>query len=244
MQFAISRSKNTRQSRNNTRPFYNPAYIGPRKDVLELLLPDAKCILDVGCSTGVLGAAIKQERNAVVFGIEISSDMALSASQRLEQVFVGDAEDVFASGQLGCLQFDTIIFADSLEHFVNPWKVLDTAIKYLKPNGTIIASIPNIRHWNTFYHLLIKKEWPYRDRGIHDRTHLRQFGQRNVEELFAGAGMTIEKWIYNYRIVERPHPINHYSKFCSIPGLRNLLIYQFLVRARQRDSLTTSLYGQ
>lgn len=237
MQSTVSKSKNTRH-------FYNPAYIGSRKDVLDLLLPDAKCILDVGCSTGVLGAAIKQDRNAVVFGIEISSDMALAASRCLERVFIGDAEDVFASGQLGCLRFDTIIFADSLEHFADPWKVLDKAIQYLKSNGTIITSIPNIRHWNTFYHLLIKKEWPYRDRGIHDRTHLRQFGQRNVAELFTGAGMTIEKWIYNYRIVERPHPINRYSKFCPIPGLRNLLIYQFLVRARQRDSFTTSLYSQ
>ena len=41
-------------------------------------------------------------------------------------------------------KYDFIIFADVLEHLVEPWVVLKNVSKFLKPKGSIIVSIPNI----------------------------------------------------------------------------------------------------
>ena len=38
---------------------FNPAYVGKRDDVLTLVGPDVKKVLDVGCSNGRLGADLK-----------------------------------------------------------------------------------------------------------------------------------------------------------------------------------------
>ncbi len=218
---------------------FNPSYIGPRPDIERLISPNAKFVLDVGCSNGSLGGAIKAKTGAEVFGIELSEEMATEARTRIDRVWVGDAAAIITQGNLEDHRFDTIVFADVLEHLVDPWAVLGSATRYLAPDGTIIASIPNIRHVDTVYHLVVKGDWPYRDRGIHDRTHLRFFTKQTIVELFEGAGLEIDAIETNYRILERPHRFNRFAKFLAIPGLRNFLAFQYLVRAHVRPHIQT-----
>jgi 2-polyprenyl-3-methyl-5-hydroxy-6-metoxy-1,4-benzoquinol methylase len=217
---------------------FNLSYVGSRPDIERLIFPNTKVVLDVGCSTGILGASIKAKTGGQVLGIELSEEMANEASSRIDRVFVGDAEKIVCEGMLDGYQFDTIVFGDVLEHLVNPWAVLSKAATYLHPEGTIIASIPNIRHIDTIYHLVLKGYWPYRDRGIHDRTHLRFFTRRNIVELFENAGLSIETIETNYRIFEKPHRLNRFSKFFAFPGIRNFLAFQYLIRARLSKSST------
>lgn len=214
---------------------FNPSYIGERTDIQKLVLPGAKNVLDVGCSTGALGAAIKANTGAHVTGIELSSQMAQVASEAIDKVFVGGAEEVILNGQLEGLQFDTIIFADVLEHLSDPWTVLRTTTHYLKPGGTIVASIPNVNHIDTLFNLIFRNYWPYRDRGIHDRTHLRFFTKRNIMELFEKAGLSIDKIVTHYRIIEKPHKLNYFAKFLAIPGIRRFLAFQYLIRTNLPD---------
>ena len=211
------------------------AYIGPRNDVLKFVSVNSKKILDVGCSIGTLGAAIKEKTGGEVIGIEISKEMASVATQRIDKVIIGDAEELILEGKIQNYKFDTIIFADLLEHLKDPWSILAKAAGYLSSNGKIIASIPNIRHIDTIINLLWRGYWPYRDRGIHDKTHLRFFTKRNVIELFEDAGLSIEEIASNYRLVEKPHSINRFAKFFAIPGLRDFLVFQYLVLARLAD---------
>ncbi len=213
----------------------NPAYTGGRPDIENLVSPTAKLVLDVGCSNGTLGAAIKARTGAQVVGVELSSAMAAEARNRLDRVFVDDAAAVFATEKLAEYKFDTIIFADVLEHLVDPWLVLQTATKYLTPEGTIIASLPNIRHIDTIYNLVVKGKWPYRDRGIHDRTHLRFFTKQNITDLFSNAGLEINRIETNYRLVEKPHSLNRWAKFMALPGIRNFLAFQYLIQAKPKS---------
>jgi 2-polyprenyl-3-methyl-5-hydroxy-6-metoxy-1,4-benzoquinol methylase len=224
---------------NSSPSSFNPSYIGPRPDIEQFVSPNAKFVLDVGCSNGRLGGAIKATTGAQVFGIELSEEMATEARTRIDRVWVGDAADIIIQGKLDEHHFDTIVFADVLEHLVDPWAVLEAATRYLTPDGTVIASIPNIRHVDTLYHLIFKGYWPYRDRGIHDRTHLRFFTKQNMIELFEGAGLKIDAIETNYRILERPHRFNRFAKFLAIPGLRNFLAFQYLVRAHVRPPVQT-----
>jgi 2-polyprenyl-3-methyl-5-hydroxy-6-metoxy-1,4-benzoquinol methylase len=210
---------------------FNPSYVGPRPDIERLIPRNPKIILDVGCSTGTLGVAIKASTGAQVFGIELSEAMANEAIQHLDRVFVGDAAEIILREKLGNHQFSTIIFADVLEHLVDPWAVLKAAATHLETEGTIIASIPNIRHIDTLYNLVFKGYWPYRDRGIHDRTHLRFFTKKNILELFEHSGLVIETIETNYRFLERPAAINRFAKFFAVPIMKDFLAFQYLIRA-------------
>lgn len=212
--------------------FFNPSYIGARPDIERLICPNAKRVLDVGCSTGTLGAEIKAKTRAQVVGIELSHEMAMSAASRIDKVFVGDVTEILIGGELSGYKFDTIIFADVLEHLADPWVTLNSAVKYLEPDGVVIASIPNIRHIDTIYNLVFKGYWPYRDRGIHDRTHLRFFTKRNIIELFERAGLFVDTIQTNYRLIEKPHKLNHFARFFAIPGIRSFFAFQYLIVGR------------
>lgn len=201
---------------------------------------DAKKVLDVGCSVGTLGEQIKTTLGDVeVLGIELDEEMARSAKEKLDKVIIGNVEKVDLADHFEKDTFDCIVFADILEHLQNPWRVLKEFTSYLKPNGTVITSMPNIRYYESIYNLLIKGYWPYRDRGIHDRTHLRFFTKKNILELFHSADLQISKIIPHYRMFENPYNLNYiarklnrFSRYFAIPPFRNFLAFQYLIVAK------------
>ena len=213
----------------------NPAYVGPRPDVAALIPTRCTRVLDLGCATGALGELVKRSRQGIsVVGIELDPEMATAARDRLDRVIAGDILDVLTSNTLAGERFDCIIAADVLEHLSDPWTLVRALPGLLSDQGVLIASIPNVRHYTTLRTLLFRKHWPYRDRGIHDRTHLRFFAQRNVEQLFVNAGFHIDRLRRNYRVFERPYRVNRYSRLLAIPPLRDLLTYQYLIVASPR----------
>jgi len=216
---------------------FNPSYIGIRNDILSLISDDVSRVLDIGCSTGALGEQIKQSNNNVeVIGIEFDEQMANVAKNKLDKVIVGDIESINLADSLPLNYFDCIIFADILEHLKNPWGILKSSVNFLNDGGVVIASIPNIRHYTTIVNLLFKGYWPYRERGIHDRTHLRFFTLRNIRELFQYANLSIERIERNYRIIEKPHQLNRFSKFFTFLPLRELFTFQYLIVAKNSKS--------
>lgn len=214
---------------------FNPSYIGARRDIQSLIPASVRNVLDVGCSVGTLGAAIKEKSGgAQVFGIELSEQMAEEANARLDKVFQGDVAEVIRSGQLDGFKFDAIIFADILEHLIDPWTVLREIKKHLNPKGIIVASIPNIRNLDTIFNLVVKGYWPYRERGIHDATHLRFFTKKNIIELFEAADLSVSNIQTNYRLVEKPNIINGLARFFAFPIIRNFLAFQYLITSHHK----------
>jgi 2-polyprenyl-3-methyl-5-hydroxy-6-metoxy-1,4-benzoquinol methylase len=211
---------------------HNPAYVTRRTDILSLVPDSASLILDVGCSNGALGASIKHSRpGAKVVGMEVSQAMAKDAMVHLDQVLVGDIEHPQAFDALSGQRFDTIIFADVLEHLKDPWSMLKKVRPFLLQGGVLITSIPNVRHIDTIFNLVVKGRWPYRDRGIHDRTHLRFFTKIDIKDLFTEAAFKIDIMRTNYRFFERPHPWNRYAKVAAVPGIAAFFAFQYLVVA-------------
>ena len=96
-------------------------------------------------------------------------------------------------------------------------------------------------HYTTILTLAFMGYWPYRGRGIHDRTHLRFFTLKNIKEMFAGVDMKIVRIERTYRIIEtEPEGIfkylchlNRFSKYSSIPFLKDFLTFQYLIIARK-----------
>ena len=161
---------------------------GPRPEVVSFV-PVVGRLLDVGCSYGGFGAALKTRSPEMdIWGVEPFGPAAQTARLRLDNVVTGSFPDDVPSNEL----FDCITFIDVLEHLVDPWGTLKKSREYLRPGGVIVASIPNIRHGVVLYNLVIRGEWRYEERGIMDRTHLRFFTKKSMLELFAHAGLEID----------------------------------------------------
>jgi SAM-dependent methyltransferase len=214
-------------------------YCEPRLDIQALIDASGKRILDVGCAAGTLGAALKRAGATEVVGIEYSPEAALLAQQRLDRVFVGDVQNLELP--LDEASFDTIIFADVLEHTVDPWAVLTAYRRFLKADGQIIASIPNIRFYAIIARLIFNR-WEYRESGILDRTHLRFFTWPTIKQLFARAGLRIERVRPVYRLFEDQSRIGRVGAlasrwFCRLIApvrlWRHFFTFQYLVVAKK-----------
>lgn len=198
----------------------------PRTEMLEFLPQNPKTFLEIGCGAGSFGELVKQHHDCEYWGMELDPGAAAYAEQRLDKVFVGTAEEVFA--QAPDAYFDCFVANDVLEHLVDPYSLLRQVKKKLKPGGVVTASIPNIRHFETLWNLVVKKDFTYQDAGILDRTHLRFFTESTTRALFEENGYRIDKM----------HGINRsdskFERLCnmlSLGALSDTLYLQFAVRA-------------
>lgn len=175
----------------NNKPFYYFDTI--RKDLLNLI--PTKCmngnLLEIGAGKGnTLIYAKKHHYASKVYGIDISTiDNSYQSSPEIEKFIIGDIEqiDLNFNNKL----FDVILCGDVLEHLTNPFYVVQKLKPHLSDKGVIIASIPNIREWTTMRKIFFSGDFRYEDIGILDRTHLRFFCKKNIEELFSKNDMKI-----------------------------------------------------
>lgn len=156
---------------------------------LRALVPDtARRVLDVGCGAGALGAALKQDRpDLEVVGLEGFPEAAARACERLDGAFCLDLDDLDTlPDDLGT--FDAIIFGDVLEHLRDPARLLRTMRGALAPEGVIVCSIPNVKHWSVVMPLLVHDRWEYQDAGLLDRTHVHFFTLEEISLMLDECG--------------------------------------------------------
>ena len=161
-----------------------------RPEVQALVPMEARRILDVGCGGGALGAALKERQECEVWGVEYVPEVARDASSVLDRVVVGRLEDSNVVDEIPEGYFEAIIFADVLEHLREPELLLARLKRCLSPDGIVVVSIPNVRHWSVLKGLL-EGHWNYEDAGILDRTHLRFFTGSSLVTMFQEAGYEI-----------------------------------------------------
>ncbi len=151
-------------------------------------IPENARVLDVGCSTGNFGATLIQERGCHVTGIDLNPADVEEARAHLSEAFVMDIDEIGAVESLG--KFDVIIFADVLEHLVDPRATLREVRQCLTDHGKVIYSIPNMAHLSTRLDLL-GGDFPYTETGLLDKTHLHFYDRVEIDNLFADAGFDI-----------------------------------------------------
>lgn len=212
-------------------------YSGGRPDIIKLIWGQPRRVLDVGCGAGMLGSQIRQRfPGCVVVGIEPDAGRAAMAKDHFDHVIDGDAEDPAVLELAAALgPFDLVICADVLEHMVSPLVALRSLVPMLSEGGRLVTSLPNVRHVSTFVDLYLFGNWPQRDRGIHDRTHLHFFARPNILALGRQAGLEpiIER--RNLRLFEG-HPWSMIpAKLLDFWPFRGLYTFQYVHVWRRND---------
>ncbi|MEI8133505.1 MAG: methyltransferase domain-containing protein [bacterium] len=153
-------------------------------------------LLDVGCHTGIMGEALRLQKQAMVIGIDTDVEALAVARTRLQAALHVNVESEYWVEELlqeGYRNFDVILFGDVLEHTQHPERILDEARKLLKPEGLVIVSIPNVAHWRIRFGLLFGR-FVYTDSGILDKTHLRFFTHKSAVDLLKNSGYVLNSF--------------------------------------------------
>jgi SAM-dependent methyltransferase len=157
-------------------------------------------VLDIGCGFATTSHEIQKLGNRVT-GIDSSAAALTKAAQRVGRVLNADIVNADSVHQvIGSDQFDVLIFADVLEHLPWPQIVLREYMRYLRPGGTVIVSLPNVGLWAVRLSMLAGR-FEYADTGVMDRTHLRFFTRRSARALLEGVDLIPLKTVYNPGII-------------------------------------------
>ncbi|WP_114969826.1 class I SAM-dependent methyltransferase [Rhodoferax ferrireducens] len=156
-----------------------------RKEIAPLLPQQCGRVLEIGCGSGAtLGWLRRDQRASFTVGVEISEAAAQRARVHADEVYCLDFERVELPSE--STKFDVILCLDVLEHMVNPWLVVDRLVaQHLVPGGSLIVSLPNVRHYSVVLPLLFRGRWEYQDAGLLDRTHLRFFTRDTASRLLS-----------------------------------------------------------
>jgi 2-polyprenyl-3-methyl-5-hydroxy-6-metoxy-1,4-benzoquinol methylase len=146
-------------------------------------------VLDLGCGRARLGLEVER-LGYTVTGIDNSPVACATARTRISEVIELDFTKPDAvANTLKERQFDWIMAADVLEHTPDPKTTLSFYGRFLKPDGRLIVSLPNVAVWDNRLRLLFGR-FDYRSSGVMDGTHLRFFTFRTARELISAAGFT------------------------------------------------------
>lgn len=108
----------------------------------------AGSVLDVGCGEGTFLVAA-HNLGWATSGVEVLPGPGGIARDRLgPTIYIGDVLDV----ALPAVSFDAITLWDSLEHMRDPSAVLSRLRTFLKPDGILIARVPNSGSFDSMVH--------------------------------------------------------------------------------------------
>jgi len=167
---------------------YGNLYESAREDLLPLVPPDAREILDIGCAHGRFGELLKNRQPCRVVGVDSDPGLLSVARARLDEVIDGGIETLLDGGLPG--PFDCIVCGDVLEHLDDPWHVVRGLRRHLKGGGRVVASVPNVANWAIICEML-KGRWDYVPFTILSGTHVRFFTRETLRECFEDAGYKV-----------------------------------------------------
>lgn len=159
--------------------------------IIDLVGKDKK-VLEVGCSSGYLSNIFKAA-GCEVTAIEIDPEQAEKARPYCSRVITGSAEDAAVLGQADG-SYDVILFADIIEHLMSPEKTIAHLLPFLKEDGCVIVSVPNIANWRIRLDLLLGK-FHYAPEGIMDMTHVRFYTIETIRSLLENCGLRVDRFI-------------------------------------------------
>jgi lipopolysaccharide biosynthesis protein/2-polyprenyl-3-methyl-5-hydroxy-6-metoxy-1,4-benzoquinol methylase len=152
------------------------------------MIPLQSVVLDIGCSSGMLGRFLVHEKSCVIDGIDIDESALRNCKPAYRKVIIKNLETDDFLHNLIAESYDYIIVADVIEHLIQPENLLKQLRLLVKPHGTIIFSVPNITHIAASLELLSGR-FNYAQNGLLDNTHLRFYSYQSLIEKLERSGL-------------------------------------------------------
>lgn len=159
---------------------------------VENFVPESLEILDLGAEGNYIVELKK--KNCTVTGVGLS-EIPLEIKNQYDKFLLENLEENGWKMKLKGEKFDVIILADVIEHLKEAKSLISSLKDFLKSEGFVVASTPNIAHFYVRVALLFGS-FPYGERGILDRTHLHFYTLRSFKKLFEREGFKIIKRRY------------------------------------------------
>ena len=195
-----------------------------------------KRVLDIGCGPGSITKILAQQGGCQVTGLDLDPEAIKMVMPYCTQVMQTDLDSSEWSSLFDDIKkFDVVLAADVLEHLYDPWETLQKMAFLVNSHGYLVISLPHVGHAAVIASL-INGDFEYRDSGLLDRTHIRFFGLKNIEALFAQAKLKIIEVRYHTKPPEETEFAADWSRLSST--LQNELmkskssqVYQVVVKA-------------
>ena len=144
---------------------------GARRTFLDILPQNSQArLLELGCGEGQTAAsALAEGKCGWACGIELCDGPAAEARKKLNQVIVGDIEQL--SPDLAPHSVDILLMSEVLEHLRDPHSVLVKLRGLMKPGAIVLAGSPNVCDYTVFL-MLLRGRWDCERDGMMDETHL------------------------------------------------------------------------
>ncbi len=161
---------------------------GSHETVLKMVHGPAR-VLELGCGDGQVSAALA-DKGMTVCGVDRESPVA-EGRRALAEFHAHDLNQPLALTLKQGKDFDYVIMADVIEHLTRRDELLHDIRSFLKDDGCLIVSTPNIANWYVRLSLLMGR-FNYGDRGILDRTHVHFYTLDSFISVIRRAGFEIE----------------------------------------------------
>ena len=211
--------------------------------VLRMVRPKAR-VLEIGAGPGSITRHLSGTLECDVTALEIDPTAIEKLKPFARSVFPMDLND---SGWSDVVKereglFDFVIAADVLEHVYNPWSVLGGMKSLLNKSGSVILSLPHAGH-AAVLGSLADEDFEYRPWGLLDRTHVRFFGVKNVQDLYRSQGLSIEQAEFVVRKPEMTEFVQRWNRLppdvqAALQRNRYSHVYQVVSRAVPAERAT------
>lgn len=179
------------------------AYVNYQQRRIDLLRPYLRSdvrLLEVGCATGHFLFNVKPLVQEVV-GVDYDAGAAAYAAQRCGCITHGGA-----LGDAGLLahSFDVVCAFQTLEHVPEPAAFISELARYLKPDGTLVIEVPNLRD-----PLLALYDVPSYRKFYYHAEHLFYFSPASLRKVTAAAGFVGEiHFVQDYNFTNHMNWVN------------------------------------
>ena len=215
--------------------------------LLKMISPGAT-VLECGPGGGAMTRYLKKALHCAVYVIEFDPEYYRHAMPYSDGGVCADLEDDNWMDQFDDASFDYILYADVLEHLRDPQKVLSKMKRYLKPDGSVLLSVPNVAHGDILMNLLCD-QFTYTPTGLLDDTHIHLFARKSLHAMIHEAGYYLARETY---ISVPLFSTEQGALLREVPGelLKGVLenhttrnVYQFICKLVLKETKTQSDIG-
>lgn len=200
------------------------------------MVGENKKVLEIGAGPGSITKMLKFHNHCEVTAIEIDPTAIDKLREFCDEIYQCNLNDAGWEKTLEHSgKFDVIVGADVLEHLYTPHNTLVSMRNLIADNGYIVISLPHVGN-NAVVASILNADFGYHNFGLLDKTHIRFFGIKNMQNLFENAGYKIVAAEF---VVTPPKYTELASHWKSLPSsVRSALsynpfgdVYQVVIKA-------------